>query len=542
MSNINGLPPAFESAISAAIAELEHRDAVSRIWQKDHTLWAPQPDEITDRLGWLTISDYMREQVPSINDFATNVKKDGFRHVVLLGMGGSSLGAEVLSRVFGSAAGCPRLIVLDSIVPEAVKAVAEEIDPAAALFLVSSKSGTTSEPLALFDYFYALTLSAVGETRTGRHFAAITDPATPLAEMGRKLGFRHVFLNPPDIGGRYSVLSYFGLVPAALIGVDIAGLLASSDIMRQQCAAEVPSGDSPGGRLTAFMSGLAKQGRDKLTLLASPALSAMGLWVEQLVAESTGKDGRGIVPVVAEPLVEAGLYGRDRMFAYLRLEGDDNALTDNAAEEVASAGHPLIMLAMKERYDLGAEFYRWEFAVALAGILLGINPFNQPDVQSSKNITRRLLKNYEGSGKLPGEQAGGSLSDLLSQAGEGDYFAVMAYIRQTTDTDGAFSDLRRRVLERRRIATTLGYGPRFLHSTGQLHKGGPDKGLFLQVTAEHRHDIAVPGHPYSFGIMADAQALGDLEALRSSRRWVISCKVAEGSAAALEKALYGPLT
>jgi glucose-6-phosphate isomerase len=521
--------------VGAALADLRQRDVVGRIWRKDHTVWESEPTEIINRLGWLTVTDLMREQIPSLEHFAREIRGAGFRHVVLLGMGGSSLGPEVLQQTFGSAKGYPELIVLDSTLPACVHSVTEVIDPEHTLFLVSSKSGTTVEPLSLLDYFRDLAGSAMGEESAGQNFVAVTDPETPLARQAEEEKFRRVFINPSDIGGRYSVLSYFGLVPASLIGVDIPALLDRADRMRERCASDVPIGENPGAWLGAVMGTLALQGRDKLTLITPPTISSFGLWVEQLVAESTGKDGKGIIPVVGEPLVEATHYGDDRLFVYLRLDGDDNSDVDQAVKLIKSSGQPLLVLELQDGYDLGAEFFRWEFATAVAGAILGIHPFDQPNVQQAKEATERVLQEYINSGYLPRVEAAHTLSDLLAGAGNGRYLAIMAFVRQTPEVHKIFADLRRKVVERYHIATTLGYGPRYLHSTGQLHKGGPETGLFLQVTAGHERDLHIPGKPYTFGVLADAQALGDLQALQSLGRHVAKIHFSKGNEAAISR-------
>ena len=521
--------------VEASLADLSRRDVVGRMWQKDHTVWKPEPSEITNRLGWLTITDLMSEQVPALESFAREVREASFRHVVLLGMGGSSLGPEVLRQTFGSATGYPKLIVLDSTVPAWVQAVTEAIDPIHTLFLVSSKSGTTTEPLALFQYFRGLVNSAIGKEKAGQNFAAITDPGTPLARLATEGGFRRIFLNPPDIGGRYSVLSYFGLVPATLIGVDITALLDRAKGMREGCTSGVPIHENYGAWLGTCISTLALHGRDKLTLITSPAISSFGLWVEQLIAESTGKEGKGIIPVVDEPLVESAYYGDDRLFICLRLEGDDNSATDTAIERIQSSGQPVLTLEMRDRYDLGAEFFRWEFATAVAGAILGIHPFNQPNVQETKEATERVLQEYTATGRLPQVEAADSVADLMAEAGKGKYLAIMAYVRQTPEVDKVLADFRRKVVERHHIATTLGYGPRFLHSTGQLHKEGPDTGLFLQITAEHEKELPIPGKPYTFGVVADAQALGDLQALKSLGRRVTRIHFSRGNTTAISR-------
>ena len=504
--------------VEAVLADLQQQDMMGRIWRRDHTVWNPDPTDITDRLGWLTVTDVMCEQVPALEAFAAAVRDDGFRHVVLLGMGGSSLGPEVLRQTFGSSEGYPQLIVLDSTLPAWVKTVTDGIDPAQTLFVVSSKSGATTEPNAFYAHFRDLVERAVGKQQAGKNFVAITDSGTILEKLAREKGFRKVFLNPPDIGGRYSVLSYFGLVPAALIGVNIATLLDRADCMREGCASCVPAHDNPGAWLGAVMGTMARKGRDKLTLITSPSMSSFGLWAEQLIAESTGKEVKGIVPIAGEPRVAPDSYGEDRLFVYMRLGEDHNSETDDAIQRIESSGQPVVRLDLRDKYDLGAEFYRWEYATAVAGAILGIHPFNQPNVQGAKDMTERVLAQYQASGRLPDVGASIPFRGLLSEALTGDYLAIMVYALQTPETDRALESLRRRVTDRYGISTTLGYGPRFLHSTGQLHKGGPGSGLFLQLTADHEDDLTIPGYPYTFATLVDAQALGDLEALRALGR------------------------
>jgi glucose-6-phosphate isomerase len=504
--------------VTAALADLQGRQIISRMWSGDHTVWKPDPTEISDRLGWLTVTGFMREQAPALASFADELRGAGFRHVVLLGMGGSSLGPEVLRQSFGSAPGYLELIVLDSTVPAWVQSVTEAIDPARTVFLVSSKSGSTTEPNMFYAYFRDLVEKAVGQADAGQHFIAVTDSGSSLEKMAKKQGFRRVFLNPSDIGGRYSVLSYFGLVPAAVIGLDVIKVLDRADFMRETTKPSVAVPENPGAWMGVVMGVLAQQGRDKLTLVTSPSISSFGLWVEQLIAESTGKDGLGIVPVAGEPTVSPDHYGDDRLFVYLRLDGDANDASDEAIRVIETSGQPVVRLDLGDKYDLGAEFFRWELATAVAGSILGINPFDQPNVQAAKDMTESVLGKYESSGELPEMEKFASLADLLTQGGQGDYLAIMAYIPQTPGIDLALDSLRRRVMERHRIATTLGYGPRFLHSTGQLHKGGPESGLFLQLTADHVGDVDIPGTPFTFGVLADAQATGDIQALRESGR------------------------
>ena len=525
--------------VASALAGLEQRQVISRIWRRDHTVWKQDPTEIADRLGWLTVTDVMREQAPVLEAFAKEVRNAGFRHLVLLGMGGSSLGPEVLRQTFGSAPGYPKLIVLDSTVPGWVRSVADGIDPAHTIFLVSSKSGSTTEPNMFYAYFRDLVEKAVGKEGAGQHFIAVTDPGTSLAKMGGEQGFRRVFLNPTDLGGRYSLLSYFGLVPAAVIGLDVMELMDRADQMREKTQPGVPAHENPGAWLGAAMGVFAQKGRDKLTLVTSPSISGFGLWVEQLIAESTGKEGLGIVPVAGEPIGPPDHYGDDRLFVYLRLHGDANDEPDKAMKAIESSGQPVVRLDLRDKYDVGAEFFRWEMATAVAGSILGINPFDQPNVQAAKDMTESVLGQYESSGELPAMEDPSSLRELLAMGGPGDYLAIMAYLPQTPEVDLALDALCRKVMEQHGIATTMGYGPRFLHSTGQLHKGGPGSGLFLQLTAEHAEDISIPGAPFTFGVLADAQAVGDLRALRGSGRRAVRVNLGSDPEEAIRRLVQG---
>ena len=523
----------YLAGVESGLSGLKSRRVMSRIWSGDHTVWKPDPTEISNRLGWLTVTDAMREQTPAMQALAQEVRDAGIRHVVLLGMGGSSLGPEVLRQTFGSAPGYPELIVLDSTVPGWVQSVTDAIDPAHTLFLVSSKSGSTTEPNMFYAYFRGLVEKAAGKDGAGQHFIAVTDAGTSLEKLAIDQGFRRVFANPPAIGGRYSVLSYFGLVPATLIGLDLSKLIDRADRMREETFSNVTVQENPGAWLGAVMGVLAQQGRDKLTLVTSPSIGSFGLWVEQLIAESTGKEGLGIIPVAGEPLTSPNHYGGDRLFVYLRLDGDNNDESDRAVQAIQESGQPLVRLNLMDKYDVGAEFFRWEMATAVAGSILGINPFDQPNVQAAKDMTDSVLGQFERSGELPPMEASSSLGDLLSQGGPGDYLVIMAYIRQTPQVDQALDDLRRKVTARHGIATTMGYGPRFLHSTGQLHKGGPGSGLFLQLTGEHAHDLTIPGAPYTFGVLADGQAVGDLRALLSSLRRAVRVDLGTNPEAAI---------
>lgn len=503
--------------VKAAVADFKRHHIIERIWHKDHSVWRPDPTEIINRMGWLTVTDLMWKQIPTLEHFAQEIRDTGFRNILLLGMGGSSLGSEVLQKTFGSAEGYPQLIVLDSTLPVCVRAVTEAIDLPRTLFLVSSKSGSTIETLSLLHYFRSLVESEIGKERAKQNFVAITNPGTPLA---RKEGFRRIFLNPPDIGGRYSVLSYFGLIPAALIGIDIKKLLSRVNSIRKKCTSNESIYGNPGAWLGIIISILALRGRDKLTFITSPGISNFGLWVEQLIAESTGKDSKGIIPVVGEPLLEPVYYDDDRLFIYMRLKGDDNSTLDSRVKLIKSSGQPILILEMRDKYDLGAEFFRWEFATAIAGAILDINPFDQPNVQMAKDATERVLQEFLTSGRLSQVEVTHSLADLLGEIGKGKYLAIMIYLCQTPEMDEVLADFRRKVVKRYHIATTLGYGPRYLHSTGQLHKGGPNKGLFLQITTDHEIDLPIPGKPYTFGVVVDAQAKGDLQTLQSLGRYV----------------------
>ena len=509
----------YAPAVAAALAELDVDRVVARIREGDYRVWREEPTEIADRLGWMSVIGEMQGRIGELTAFADGVRAAGYRHVVLLGMGGSSLGPEVLRRTCGSQPGFPQLLLLDSTLPSWVEAVERVIDPAETLFLVSSKSGSSIEPNSLYAHFREAVAARKGAA-AGENFAAITDPGTVLEKLGREQGFREVFLNPPEVGGRYSVLSGFGSVPAALIGLDLGLLLERAAAMRERCDIDCAA-DNPGAWLGAVMGILTKAGRDKLTLLASPGVAGFSLWVEQLLAESLGKEGSGIIPVAGEPELPPQGYGKDRFFVYLRLATEDNAALDARAAALAAAGHPVVRLELADSYDLGAEFYRWEYATAIAGRLLNLHPFDQPDVQSAKDMTDRALEEYAAQGVWPAEDGDGSLKDLLAQAGAGDYLAILAYLPDTAAIGEGIDEIRRRVGEKYGIAATAGFGPRYLHSTGQLHKGGPNSGLFLQLTADHKRDIAIPGRRYNLNALADAQAAGDLQALRNRGRRVL---------------------
>lgn len=515
--------------ISKTLDNLASTHTIERIWTRDHTLWKPSPTEIDNRLGWLTILDHMQDGLAELGSFAQAAREARITDVVLLGMGGSSLGPEVLRCTFGSAKGSPKLWVLDSTVPGWVRQVTKAIQPARTLFLVASKSGGTIEVMSLFAHFWELVRRTKGN-RGGAQFVAITDPGTELEQLARERGFWRTFSNQPDIGGRYSVLSYFGLVPAALLGLDVSKLLSRALAMREACRHTLHPKDNPGAALGGMMAAMAMAGRDKVSLLTSPALNSFGLWVEQLLAESTGKEGTGIVPVAGEPLASPAVYGADRLFVALRLKGDRNAALDRSIVTLQRAGHPVLRLNLADRYDLGGEFFRWEFATAVAGHALGIHPFDQPNVQESKDNTGRVLKEVETEGRfpplpiLPPKQA---LTQLLEQATPHRYLAILAYTTPSPQLDASIRALRKAVMRRHHIATTAGYGPRYLHSTGQLHKGGPNSGLFLEFVDNMKPDLPVPGKFYSFGTLAQAQAVGDLQSLQTHQRPAV--RIALGS-------------
>lgn len=525
----------YEESIGNALADLDRIEVPRRIWERDHTVWKPDPKEISDRLGWLTVAGDMRESVADMNVFADSVKDEGHRHIVLLGMGGSSLGALAIYSLFGSAKGYPELIVLDATVPDAIASVVHEVDCTKTLFIVASKSGTTIEPNVLYRYFREIVEHAVGVSEAGNHFVAICDHGTALEDLARKDGFRRVFLNPADIGGRYSVQSLFGMVPAALTGVEIDKLLARVGAMSLACKGDVPSGDNPGAWLGAAIASLALQGRDKLTIVTTKSLRGFGLWVEQLLAESTGKESKGIIPIVGEPLCYPDNFGSDRAVVYVRLDGDATDELDAYIDSIEGAGIPTIKLHLSDRHDVGAEFFRWEFATAVAGSILGIHPFDQPDVQRAKDNTARILDEYSRTKVVPSLLPVSSLSQLVGQSKPGDYLAITAYVEQTQGFEDAVARLRRRVNREFGIATTFGYGPRYLHSTGQLHKGGTESGLFLQLTQFGDADVRIPGETFTFRVLTVAQAKGDLDELAALGRPVARVDLGNDAARAIDK-------
>ena len=532
----------YSQLVAHAAAELDSNNVPARLLAHDHTLWSDNPAEISDRLAWLTLPTDMRSELAGLSEFADSVCAAGYQHVGLLGMGGSSLGPEVIRQVIGCTmtnGEYPRMLTLDSTVPDWVAGTSAQMDAARTLFAVSSKSGTTTEPLTFYAYFRSLVEAAMGVEAAGDNFIAVTDSGTPLAQRAVEENFRRAFLNNPDIGGRYSVLSFFGLVPAALTGVDLERLLTSAERMQTLCLRNGLAPENPGGWLGAAIGTMVTHGRDKLTLISTDSMAPFGLWVEQLLAESTGKDNTGVIPVAAEPLPgqAEGCYGDDRFFVQLRLADDDNAEPDGLVEQLRAAGHPVAVLELGDVYDLGAEFYRWEYATAIAGHVLGIHPFDQPDVQGAKDRTVSVLEQWQRDRKLPSARSddGAKLARLLQSCQPGDYLAIMAYLPDTPAIREMVRELRQRVMMKHRIATTMGYGPRFLHSTGQLHKGGPDSGIFLQLTQDHRSDVPIPGWDFSFGVLADAQALGDLQALDDLGRRTVSVHLGSDPTAGIKR-------
>ena len=532
---------AARSAVEGRLAQWQKDDFNRRLWAKDYTLWSPKPvAELTDRMGWLTLPQAMHEHVDELETFAAAIKDAGIRHAVLLGMGGSSLAPEVYQRTFGNQNGYPELIALDSTHPAAVRAVERRIDPLRTLFLVSSKSGTTTETLSYFRYFWKAVSGR--SQQPGQNFIAITDPGTPLEKLARERKFRRVFSAPPEVGGRYAALTVFGLVPAALIGMDVKRLLDEAWTMAEASAFCVDVNKCPSLALGAAMGELAKMQRDKVTFLASPSLAAFPIWVEQLIAESTGKDNKGIVPIADEPVGGPEAYGSDRFFALLHVPGEDKDLEARVAA-LEQAGHPLLRIALPDKYDLGQEFFRWEMAVAAAGAVIGIQPFNQPDVQLAKDLAKKAMEGKAGGQQAPEVAAGqrqplqAALQEWLGQAQAGNYVSLQAYLEPTAAADAALEQLRVLLRQKTRLATTAGYGPRFLHSTGQLHKGGPNTGLFLQLVDQPSADVPVPETNYTFGQLIKAQAQGDWQALTQRGRRVIRVQLGSDAEGGLRQLL-----
>ncbi len=538
------LPESLASSVKSTIADWQSKGKVKKLWDRDASLWTG--DDESKWLGWLDIVEEQKAQHAQLDKFAKEVRARGFEHILLLGMGGSSLCPEVLRMTFGRIPQFPTLHVLDSTDPAQVKTFEHQIDIPKTLFIVSSKSGSTLEPNIFKQYFFERTKQAVGSDKVGSHFIAITDPGSKMQQVAEHDKFLHVFFGRPSIGGRYSALSNFGMVPAAAMGLDTKKFLDRADEMVRACGASGTAEENPGVVLGIILGSAAVAGRDKVTIITSHGIADLGAWLEQLLAESTGKLGKGIIPVDREHLSAPDVYGNDRVFAYLRLENDPETEQEAKVAVLEKAGHPVVRITMADIYDLGAEFFRWEIATAVAGSIIGINAFNQPDVEASKVATRALTTEYETKGSLPPEkpffeQEGIKLftdevnaAELTKAAGEkslagyldahlnriraGDYFAVLGYIQMNAEHEQSLQAVRHAVRDKKHVATCLGFGPRFLHSTGQAYKGGPNSGVFLQITCDDAVELPVPGQKYTFGTVKAAQARGDFQVLAERGR------------------------
>jgi transaldolase/glucose-6-phosphate isomerase len=535
------LPEKLATDVNTSLQDWKKNGKVKRLWQKDAALWTGADED--KWLGWLDITEQQLENIDALKDIAADVKKAGFKNALLLGMGGSSLCPEVLRMTFGKASGYPDLHVLDSTDPAQIKATEEKVDLNSTICIVSSKSGSTLEPNIYKQYFFERVKAKVGDKEVGNRFIAITDPGSKMQRVAERDKFRKIFMGVPSIGGRYSALSNFGMVPGAVMGIDIPKFLKNTNKMVDACGKDTDATTNPGVILGTILGIAANQGRDKVTIITSPGIFDLGAWLEQLLAESTGKSGTGIIPVDREALTTPDAYGNDRVFAYLRLESEADKRQSAAVDALAKAGHPVVRIVLPDIYSLGQEFFRWEIATAVAGALIGINAFNQPDVEASKVETRKLTTEYESTGKLPLEtpfftsdsaklyadvkntaelKGGGTLTGFLKKhldrTGAGDYFALLGYITMNEAHEEALQAIRLAVRDKKKVATVLGFGPRFLHSTGQAYKGGPNSGVFLQITCDDAVDILVPGQKYTFGVVKAAQARGDFAVLAERGR------------------------
>jgi transaldolase/glucose-6-phosphate isomerase len=556
------LPDSLAKAVEATLEEWRAKENVRRLWARDASLWTGTDEG--SWLGWLGITEDQSAHSQRFRSIAEELKREGFTHALLLGMGGSSLCPEVMKLTFGRIDGYPELHVLDSTDPAQIRSFENGVDLAKTLFIVSSKSGSTLEPNIFKQYFFDRVKGLVGEKAAGNRFLAITDPGSKMQQIAESDGFRHVFFGLPSIGGRYSALSDFGMVPAAIMGVDVPKFLDRAEEMVQACASCVPVVENPGAVLGTILGVAHNHGRNKVTIITSPGISDLGAWLEQLLAESTGKSGKGLIPVDRESPSPPAVYGRDRVFVYVRLESTPDKAQDAAVETLERAGQPVVRIAINEPYDLGEEFFRWEFATAVAGAIIGINAFNQPDVEASKVATRKLTSEYEQTGKLPPEspifEDGGiklftddkNATTLVAAVGKsaslsaylkahldrnkvGDYFAVLGYIEMNEAHERALQAMRHAVRDKKRVATCLGLGPRFLHSTGQAYKGGPNTGVFLQITCDDAADLAVPGQKYTFGVVKAAQARGDFQVLAERGRRALRIHLGKDVEAGLQK-------
>jgi transaldolase/glucose-6-phosphate isomerase len=566
------LPADLAANVQASLEDWRLNGKVRRLWARDATLWTGADE--ASWLGWLGITDDQLAHIEHLRDIAKDVQEAGFSHALLLGMGGSSLGPEVLKMTFGTVPGFPELHVLDSTDPAQVKMFEGKVNLAKTVCIVSSKSGSTLEPNIFQQYFFERVKQTVGASAVGQHFIAITDPGSKMQQVAEEHGFRRMFFGWPSIGGRYSVLSDFGMVPAAIMGLDVQRFLDQTEYMVHSCAACVPPADNPGVVLGTIMGVLANHGRDKVTLVTSPDIWDFGAWLEQLLAESTGKDGKGLIPVDQEPLGAPGVYGNDRLFIYTRLANGADPVQETAVEALEAAGQPVVRITINDPYQLGEEMFRWQIATAVAGAIIGINAFNQPDVEASKIATRKLTSEYEKSGALPPEtpvleadglklftdakntaalaRSAGDAKTLaaylkahLNRLGAGDYCCISAYVEMNDTHQKTLQAIRQAVRDTKKVATCLGYGPRFLHSTGQAYKGGPNSGVFLQITCDDATDVPVPGRQYTFGVVKAAQARGDFEVLverdRRALRVHLGSNVAAGLAT-LQQAINQALT
>jgi glucose-6-phosphate isomerase len=539
----------YQSAVEKTLNKISRDRIISRIWQKDYTVWRKDPSEISNRLGWLDCVDVKKKSFDKINSFVNDIRNEGFKDALLMGMGGSSLAPEVFRLTFGVQKGYLDLHVLDSTHPETVLEYEKKLDSSSTLFIVSTKSGGTVETMSFMKYFFTSVSKKLGKEKAARHFIAITDPGSGLEEIAKNLNFRKIFLNDPNIGGRFSALSLFGIVPAALIGIDVNRLFDKASEMVNECKTKEIS-DNNAAKLGAAIGTLAKESADKLTLLISPQLKYLGGWLEQLIAESTGKDGKGILPVDLEPTVPVNDYGTDRVFVYLKLTGD--TFFDEKVNENKTTGFPVIELEIKNIYELGAEFFRWEFATSIAGYVLNLQSFDQPNVESAKVAARKMMKEYSENGKLPefkpalesegiklfGDVEANNLKEgltsFLSNCEKSkSYVTIQAYLKPDEKTWQKLQLLRSKILQKYHVATTLGYGPRFLHSTGQLHKGDGGNGIFIQIVSDYSVDSGIPDNAgedkssISFGTLIKAQSLGDRQALIDNNRKVLTIGLGE---------------
>jgi transaldolase/glucose-6-phosphate isomerase len=561
------LPEKLESLVKASLDDWKKNDKVRRLWQRDASIWTGSDEG--QWLGWLDITEKQLAQLDVFKKVAADVKKAKFKHALLLGMGGSSLCPEVLRMTFGKIKGFPALHVLDSTDPAQIKAIEAQVDLKSTICIVSSKSGSTLEPNIYKQYFFEQIKKKVGAKEAGNRFIAITDPGSKMQQVAEADKFRHIFFGVPSIGGRYSALSNFGMIPAAVMGLDVAKFLKNTQEMVKACGADVGADKNPGVLLGAILGTAAKEGLDKVTFISSPGISDLGAWLEQLIAESTGKQGKGIIPIDREKLGKPAVYGNDRVFAYLRLETKPDKKQDATVAALEKDGLPVVRISVKNTYNLGQEFFRWEIATAVAGAIIGINAFNQPDVEASKIETRKLTSEYESTGKLPPEspffeaeglkfyadpknvaalRGAATLRDLmklhLDRINAGDYFGVLGYITMNEANERALQVIRHNVRDAKKVATVLGFGPRFLHSTGQAYKGGPDTGVFLQITCDDKIDFPVPGQKYTFGVVKAAQARGDFAVLAERGRRALRVHIGKNvktDLAKLSKALQRAL-